>query len=320
MAVHFIDVGQGDAILVLTRPGATVLIDGGPREAGPVVVEYLRAQGIAEIDLVIATHPHEDHIGGLIAVLDAFPVRRLIDSGQPHTTRTFDDYLSRVERQVEAGRMAFETPEGQAVRLASNVSLTVLGPVNRMGSLNDGSVVCRLDFGQTSFLFTGDAEAAAEAALLSRGANLRADVLKVGHHGSSTSTGPAFLSAVSPSHAVISAGAGNAYGHPTPQTLERLAAAGARIYRTDLGGHLVFVTDGLTLTTSAVAWVPAAAGPAPAGAPGQFVGSRQSDRYHWPTCRSARAILPENEVWFRSAKAAQEAGYRPCGICDPPTR
>jgi len=318
LAVHFIDVGQGDAILLLVQPGATVLIDGGPRAAGQTVVNYLTERGVKELDLVIATHPHADHIGGLIDVLEAFKVKRVIDSGQPHTTKTFDDYLTAVERQVEAGHCVYETPEGQIVQLASNVTLKVLGPDRDLSSLNDNSVVARVDFGKTSFLFTGDAEKEAEERLLARGVDLKADVLKVGHHGSSTSTSAAFLAAVAPAYAVICVGAGNSYGHPTEQTLNRLAAAGARIYRTDVSGHVVFTSDGTTLTTAAAAW--AAPAPQPPASQGMFVGSKKSDKYHWPTCRHAKTIRPENEIWFESAEAARKAGYTPCGVCRPPTK
>ncbi len=316
--MHFIDVDQGDSILILSQPGAAVLIDGGPRTAGQTVVNYLKARGVKEIDLVIATHPHEDHIGGLIDVFAAFKVKRVIDSGQPHTTKTFDDYLTAVERQVEAGTCKYETPEGQAVQLASNVTLKILGPSAKMDSLNNGSVVCRLDFGKTSFLFTGDAESGAESKLLSSGTNVRANLLKVGHHGSSTSTSTSFLSAVSPAHAVICVGSGNTYGHPTEQTLNRLFGAGVKIYRTDVNGHVVFMSDGTTLSTTAVAWVAPAPTPPPPASKGMFVGSTKSDKYHWPTCSSAKKILPENEIWFSSVQEALNAKYVPCGICKPP--
>lgn len=266
LTVHFIDVGQGDSILLITQPGLTVLIDGGTRAAGQTVVNYLKAQGVKELDMVIGTHPHEDHIGGLISVLAAFPVRRIIDAGVPHTTITFDDYLTQIERQVEAGHCTYETPEGQEVKLASNVTLRVLGPDRPMSSLNDASVVARVDFGSTSFLFTGDAELEAEQLLLARGVNLKADVLKVGHHGSRTSTSQAFLNAVAPTHAVIQVGAGNRYGHPTEEVLERLAGAGVNIYRNDLHGTVVFTSDGATLATTTIPWAYDAA-PAPAPDP-----------------------------------------------------
>ena len=261
MYVHFIDVGQGDAILIETD-NVTILIDGGVRSAGEIVVQYLVQRGIRELDLVIGTHPHADHIGGLIEVLRNFKVHSVIDAGVPHTTITFDDYLTEIEKQVATGHCSYETPQGQVVT-AGALTLTVLGPGRDLGSLNDNSVVARVDFGRTSFLFTGDAERASEEHLLSLGVNLGADVLKVGHHGSRTSTTPAFLQAVSPAHAVIQVGEGNRYGHPNEEVLQRLVSAGVSIYRTDQHGTVVFASDGETLTVDASPWDDTASEPEP---------------------------------------------------------
>jgi competence protein ComEC len=249
VTVHFLDVGQGDSILIEAVPGPVVLIDGGPSSAAKTVVDYLVARGIRVIDLVIATHPHADHIGGLPAVLERFPVRRVIDSGTPHTTLTYDRYLTALERQVEAGDCVFETAAGQVFRLAPAVTLTVLGPhpAASLTGLNNNSVVTRLDAGAVSFLFQGDAEQEAEADLLSRGVALSADVLKAGHHGSFTSTTEPFLVAVAPRYAVVMVGRDNRYGHPHPNTLNRLAAHGVTVLRTDLDGTVVFATDGVSL-------------------------------------------------------------------------
>ncbi len=254
LGVHFIDVGQGDAILLET-PNVVILVDGGVRTAGEIVVQYLVDRGIREIDLIIATHPHADHIGGLIEVLRSFKVHHVIDSGVAHTTVTFGDYLTEVERQVAAGHMTYETPQDQVLSWGQ-LTLAVLGPAPGvdLASLNDNSVVARVDFGDTSFLLTGDAEAAAENHLLQRGVRLQADVLKVGHHGSRTSTTAPFLAAVRPAYAVIQVGEGNRYGHPTADVLERLHRAGALIFRNDLQGTLVFESDGMTLTSTTSPW------------------------------------------------------------------
>ena len=252
IAVHFIDVGQGDAVLIEAQE-ANILIDAGTRAAGDIVVEYLVRRGIRELDVVIGTHPHADHIGGLIDVFQEFKVHRIIDAGVPHTTVTFDDYLTEIEKQVEAGHATYEIPEGQVLTMGALI-LTVLGPEGDLGSLNDNSVVCRVDFGDTSFLFTGDAEVAAEESLLRRGVNLKADLLKIGHHGSRTSTTQAFLDAVSPAYAVIMAGEDNRYGHPHEEVLARLVSAGVNIFRTDVHGTVVFVSDGKTLTPSEAPW------------------------------------------------------------------
>jgi beta-lactamase superfamily II metal-dependent hydrolase len=253
VSVHFLNVGQGDSILIRTSPGFTVLIDGGPQGAGPGVVSYLRARGVTGLDLVIASHPHADHIGGLPGVLAAFQVSRVIDAGVPHTSDLFSMYLSAVEAQIEAGHCTYETPAGQLVALAGNVTLAVLGPEDEMNSLNNSSVVCRLDFDEVSFLFPGDAELEAETGLLAGEVKLAADVLKVGHHGSLTSTSPAFLGAVSPDYAVICVGR-NTFGHPTQAVVDRLRAAGAVIFRTDTAGDLIFTTDGKKLQVTGSPW------------------------------------------------------------------
>ncbi|MDP2873614.1 MAG: ComEC/Rec2 family competence protein [Bacillota bacterium] len=289
LRVHFLNVGQGDAILIQSSPGGTALIDGGPRAAGPGVVTYLKAQGVGRIDLLIATHPHADHIGGLVNVLGAFPVARIIDSGMPHTSDTFSDFLSAIEKQVLAGGCVYETPESQVAQLAANVTVTVLGPERLASSANDSSVVCRLDFGSTSFLFTGDAEEPAERALILAPKPLDADVLKVGHHGSSTSTSAPFLAAVTPIHAVVSVGT-NTFGHPSSITLNRLTAAGATVHRTDVAGHIIFESDGESLQIAVVQgvfalliapagnWLAVAA----AGTAGSPATAKTAWGYQWP--------------------------------------
>lgn len=247
LTVHFIDVGQGDAVLIQCTPGRTALIDAGPGASAESLVNYLREQGVEVIDLVIATHPHEDHIGGLPAVFAAFEVRLVVDAGVPHTTRAYRLYSESLDNEIRQLGCEHQTPKGQSVELAANVAVTVLGPTQPMETLNDSSVVSRLDFGATSFLFMGDALYAAETDLLTRGVPLRADVLKVSRHGSSTATSRQFANAVRPRYAVITVGADNPYGHPTPETLSRFAEVGAVILRTDLHGTIVIDSDGDTL-------------------------------------------------------------------------
>ena len=244
VTVHFIDVGQGDAALIRCTPGGTALIDGGPGLATDRLIEYLKDAGVETIDLLIATHPHEDHIGGLPEVFARFKVLSVIDSGVAHTTRAYAQYLDALQREQAISGCTYQKPTGQRIALAANVTLTILGPGGNMDSLNNSSVVARLDFGRTAFLFTGDALYQAEEHLLDGGARLAADVLKVSRHGSSTSTSARFLAAVGPQHAVISAGADNPYGHPTKQTLDRLAKTGAMVYRTDRHGDVLFRSDG----------------------------------------------------------------------------
>ncbi len=211
------------------------------------MVDYLKQAGITEIDLVISTHPHEDHIGGLISVLENFPVGEVIDPAVAHTTKTFEKYLTLID---EKDITFTEGRAGMRRELGGGAALEILHPVSPSSRhLNNASIVARLTFGETAFLFAGDAEEEAEAEMLQHSAKLKSNVLKVGHHGSQTSSNKEFLQAVGPEVAVIMCGAGNSYGHPHAETLEKLAAASARVYRTDLDGTVVITTDGDNCTT-----------------------------------------------------------------------
>ena len=243
VVVHFIDVGQGDATLIQTT-GGSVLIDGGDNHMGGRVVDYLRRAGVTELTYVIATHPHADHIGGLIAVLNEMPVRTLIMPPVAHTTLTFERFLD----AIEYNNVPLQAPVAGSAFSVGDVGFTIIGP-NSAGhaNLNNYSVSLRVTHGATAFIFTGDAEVPAEHEKIAAGHNLSADVLRVGHHGSSTSTTQEFLDAVRPSIAVISAGAGNAYGHPHNTVMSRLRTLGITIYRTDQHGNIAIVSDGATL-------------------------------------------------------------------------
>jgi competence protein ComEC len=250
-SVHFIDVGQGDAILV-EAGDADILVDGGP--SGSAVLSYLAGQVVPDIDLMVATHPHTDHIGGLDDVLARYDVWEVWTNGATATTQTYKDFAAAVaaegavERQIRRG---YSTQFG-------GVTLTALDPVDPLtGDANGDSIVLRLSCGSVDVLLTGDATADSEAGMLGDPAVvLDADVLKVGHHGSSTSTTNAFLDAVTPKDAVISVGAGNTYGHPAQETLNRLAAHGATIYRTDLNGTVVLTSDCNTYSISTTGMAP----------------------------------------------------------------
>lgn len=253
LEIHYIDVGQGDCSLIKWE-GAAVLIDCGERENADKVLDYLKEQGVEKLDIIIATHPHSDHIGAMGDIISGIDVERVIapkvSSDMTPTTKTYERFLKTL--QDKALKLTAAKP-GTVYTLAGKTAssmekqppkLEILAPVEDYDDLNDYSVVTRLTYGSTSYLFTGDAERKAEKDILASGADVSADVLKAGHHGSSTSTSEAFLEAVSPDVCVIQCGAGNSYGHPHAEILERFEAIGAKCFRNDINGTVKIYSDG----------------------------------------------------------------------------
>ena len=241
--VHFIDVGQGDSILV-DLGDTEVLIDGGDKSPG--VVSYLGDYVDGPLEVMVATHPHADHIGGLIAVLDAFEVEQIWLNGDTSTSQTYQDFMSRVSAE---GASVYEAERGNSIE-AGVLSFLILHPVKPLvDDTNNNSIVLRLSYGNVDFLFTGDAEREAEASILESGLIVQADILKVGHHCSRTSSSAQFLDAVKPQVSIYMAGTDNRYGHPHQETLDALAQIGAEIYGTDNSGTIVITTDGEAFTT-----------------------------------------------------------------------
>ncbi|HEY8458849.1 MAG TPA: ComEC/Rec2 family competence protein [Blastocatellia bacterium] len=251
LRIYALDVGQGDSALIITPEDKSVLIDAGPPQAGDEVVAELREKNVQSLDLAVATHPHADHIGGMRPVIENFEVKNFLDSGRDYASKEYERMLRAIQRK----RIKFiEAKKGMKFDLDSGVKIEVLNPqgngqwitqIREGGSVeNANSVVLRLSYGNFSMLFTGDAEAETEEAMMNSFASLRAQVLKVGHHGSRHATSRRFLDAVAPEYAVISCGADNRYGHPTKQTLDRLRKAGVKIYRTDQNGEIAIVSDG----------------------------------------------------------------------------
>lgn len=242
--VHFIDVGQSESIL-LEYDGHFALIDGGYEEEGPNVVNYLLAQGVEKLDLVVATHLHGDHLGGLPLVVSCFPVGRIWCSSQTYYSSAYDRFTYYADQQD----VAVERPIPGEVFFLGDVELLLLGPLYpSYDDLNNSSLVIMATFRENKFLFAGDMRWEAEKELVESGADLKADVLKVGHHGSYTSTSYVFLREVMPDHAVISCGKNNEYGHPHSEPMSRLRDAGVTIYRTDRLGTIVATSNGTEIT------------------------------------------------------------------------
>lgn len=242
--VHFIDVGQADCILIISG-SSTMLVDGGNNADAKLVVNYLEKQGITKLDYVIGTHPHEDHIGGIDAVIDNFDIGKVIMPKVQSNTKTFEDVLTAI---ADKG-LKITTPVSGTEYSVGDAKFTILAPNSgKYSDTNDYSVVIKLEFGSTSFLLTGDAGFDSEDEMITMGYDLQSTVLKVGHHGSKTSTSSGFLQAVRPQYAVICVGKDNSYGHPTDEALSRLKVAGAEAYRTDEKGTIVITSDGTTLT------------------------------------------------------------------------
>lgn len=238
LTVHVIDVGQGDAIL-FQGPDFAILVDSGRHDRDDVV-PYLRSVGVERLDLLVGTHPHADHIGQFPQVLQAMPVTEVWLSGDAHATRTYERALD----AILASDAGYHEPRAGEVFRFGSLLIEVLHPERLTGELHDGSISLRLVYGEVAFLLTGDAETNAEMEMLARGHDLRAQVLKLGHHGSRTSTSAPFLAAVAPKVAIYSAGLDNAYGHPHVEVLERLEAAGIPVYGTDQHGTIRVITDG----------------------------------------------------------------------------
>jgi len=247
LEVNFLDVGQGDAVLIKTPGGQNVLIDGGPDKT---VIKRLGENlpwWDKQIDLMILTHPHDDHVTGLIEVLKRYRVKRILYTGATHNAPNYLTWLKTV-RDKEVPLTIVD--KARTVALSQSVKLEILYPekslLNKtLADLNDSSIVLQLIYGQNKFLLTGDAGLAVEKALLASGADLAADVLKVGHHGSEYSTSQEFLDKVKPRLAVIMVGKDNDFGHPNLRIIKRLERAGARIFRTDGVGTVKLKSDGM---------------------------------------------------------------------------
>ncbi|MFF2177892.1 MBL fold metallo-hydrolase [Lysinibacillus sp. NPDC058147] len=240
MRVHFIDVGQGDSIFIESPNGKTILVDGGVKGAGQEVVSYLKELGVNKIDIVVATHPDADHIGGLIPVINSIDIGQFYDSGKVHTSQTFEEMLTLIDTK----NIPYNVPKtGDSIAFDDDINVKVLNANENATDNNDASIVLKIAYGNVSFLLTADAGIALEKEMMQ--SDVKATILKAGHHGSNTSSSAEFIQAVHPEVTILSYGEGNKYGHPHAEVVDRLQAIGSKIYATAEAGTVIVSTDGV---------------------------------------------------------------------------
>ncbi len=310
-SILFLDVGQADAML-LTCGAAHMLVDGGNAEDSNLVASVLAQRGIETLDYVVCTHAHEDHAGGLSGALRTVEAETIL---APVTAAENRPFTSFAEAAAAQG-VPITVPSADETFALGDAQVEILGPREDYSETNNTSLVLMVTYGETRFLLTGDMEAKAERDLIEAGCDLDADLLKVGHHGSSTSTSYVFLNEVMPRYAVIQCGKDNDYGHPHEEVLSRLRDADVQLYRTDLQGDILAVSDGVTITVTTDRNADAETNPtAQAPEADYYIGNTRSQKFHRPACGSLPA--EQNRILFEERAEAVAAGYAPCGQCKP---
>ena len=322
--VHYINVGQADAALVLCDD-KSMLIDGGNAADSDLIYTYLKNQNITELDYIICSHAHEDHVGGLSAPLATLTVGNVYAPKTESDIKAYQNFKKKASEQ----NLTIKNPApGSSIPFGSS-TVEFFGPITENADdQNNNSIVMKIIYGDTSFLFTGDAEREEEQEILSAGYDLSATVLKVGHHGSANSTTYPFLREVMPKYAVISVGSGNSYGHPTEDTLSRLRDAEVAVYRTDLQGDIIVKSDGQNVSVTTQKNKNAKTNPTVKPKSEQpresvdysqnaqtYIGNKNTKKFHYPSCYS----LPKekNRVYLSSREEAISDGFSPCGNCNP---
>lgn len=349
LTLHIFDVGQGDGMLILSPTGKTVLVDGGPPEARAKLAARIKELVHGPIDLMIMTHPHADHLGGLEAVLDAVGARIFMEPGFDHPSPLYNHLLEALEKKKVPLKIG---EAGRNIDLGGGASMHLLAPSkpflrNTRSDVNACSIVFRMTYGSTSFFLAADSEDETEQRILATGETLASDVYKVAHHGSRHSSSGALLERIHPKIAVVSVGARNDYGHPTRAALERLEAVNAQVLRTDLEGEIVLKSDGAKVTyvtekgsgiapstaTSPEVFASAAEPerhsapkkgvhieherPATGNAAHGFAASRSSRVFHRDDCANVSHIKAAKVVRFASRDEATASGRRPAKDCNP---
>jgi competence protein ComEC len=315
--VYYLDVGQADSALVLCD-GAAMLIDGGNVADSNLIYSFLEKHGIAYLDYIVGTHAHEDHIGGLAGALNYASVGVALCPVTEFDSNAFNNFVKYLGEQ---GKFITVPTPGGTFKLGS-ADVTILGPVEPSDEPNDTSIVLKITYGETSFLFTGDAEHSEETDILKAGYDLSATVLKVGHHGSETSTSYPFLREIMPEYAVISCGEDNSYGHPHDDLLSRLRDADVTVYRTDMQGTITCTSDEMAVTFTTERNANAQTNPTDNkggensdDAKAYYIGNISSHILHSPAC--GNLPLEKNRIIFHSLDEALAQGYSRHKACLP---
>ncbi|MCI5774540.1 MAG: MBL fold metallo-hydrolase [Erysipelotrichaceae bacterium] len=308
-SITYIDVGQADAALV-SCDGQYMLIDGGNAPDSNLIYSILQRQGINNLNIIVNSHAHEDHVGGLSGALSYATCDTILAPVTSFDSKAFNNFA-----QLAAQNHGIQIPQINDEYQLGSAKIKILGLNAKEG--NDTSIILKITYGDTAFLFTGDGELAAEQAVLANADDLSADVLKVGHHGSNTSTSPAFLEAIDPTYAIISVGQDNSYGHPHQEVLDRLKAQDITIYRTDIHHDITCTSDGQKVNCA-----PSQNANQPTNTKQEtsqdYILNTNSLKFHLPTCSSIEKIADHNKETFHGTKSQLlKEGYQACKQCNP---
>lgn len=312
LEIHFIDVGQADSVLIKSNE-RSMLIDAGNNDDAELLKSYLKTQNIKELEYVIGTHPHEDHIGSLDTVINNFDIKNVIMPKKATTTKTFEDVVTAIENK----KLTITLPKVGDKYNIGDAEFTILSPVKEdYGSnLNNYSVSILLTYGENKFIFTGDAEKEVEEDIINTKINIDADLMKMGHHGSTTSSSEEFLDKISPQIAIITCGVDNSYGHPHQEILDTLTKRNVETYRTDLQGNIIVSSDGknIEIETEKNTVIET-----PKETDNNYVLNINSKVFHEKTCDSVSKMSEKNKKEYVGKREdIVKMGYKACGVCRP---